>query len=225
MKEVGSKNRDSARREALNNIPSGLDETYVRDLDRLKKVHDDFDIGLRALTWLLYCNRPLRLSHLATAAVINPECAFSKDQRLDEDEKIFDVCRSLIYINLKTDVVEFSHISVREFLVSSKLSDGSENPYYRSVAEGNALLMRACFMYLASPPLIPIVSHLHIQLESDLLTQLREKFRDPFTFYAVYQWPAHAQLLGPSDLTPHSVEFLTGDSFPAWRELWELKDI
>ena len=55
--------------------------------------------------------------------------------------------------------------------------------------------------------------------------RLREKYQDQFTFYSVYQWPAHAQQLDSSEFAPHSIEFLTGDSFPAWCELWELKDI
>jgi len=115
-------------------------------------------------------------------------------------------------------------MSVREFLLSPKLSNGSENPYYCNFAEGNALLMGGCFRYLESPLLIPTLSNVHIQPDG-FLDQLREKFRNQFTFYAVYEWPAHAQRLDSSEFAPYSVEFLTGDSFPAWCELWELKGI
>src|SRR5271170_7208605 len=102
MIELSTKRSDYDRRKALDHIPSGLDETYVRDLDKLKKVPADFQIALRALTWLLYSTQPLRLSHLATAAAVDPNCVFSEDQRLDQNENIFDVCKSLILINLET---------------------------------------------------------------------------------------------------------------------------
>ena len=194
----------------------------MRDLDKLKKVPDDYEIALRALTWLLYSTQPLRLSHLATAAAIDPDCVFSDDQRLDQNENIFDVCRSLILVHVETDVVDFYHFSVREFLQLPRLSDGSDNPYYCSVIKGNALLLKACFMYLASQPFVSPVSHLTHY--SDILQQLKAKFRDQFTFYAVYEWPNHAAKLESSGTTD-SVKFLTGDSFSAWREVWELSAI
>jgi hypothetical protein len=84
MKEISSKRQDDTRRKALDNIPSGLDETYIRDLQKLEKT-EDFEIGYRAFIWLLYGNKPLRLSHLATAAAISPDYPFDEEQRLDEN--------------------------------------------------------------------------------------------------------------------------------------------
>jgi len=231
MKNIGSQKRDSARRKALDNIPSGLNETYVRDLDKLKQNPEDNEIGHRAFTWLLYCSQPLRLSHLATAAAINPDDPFTDDQKLDEKENIFDFCRSMIYVNLQTNVVEFSHISVREFFLLPKLSSDRDNPYYRSPSEGNAHIMKCCFMYLnylASPKFHGdnFATLSHLPNREDILPKVKEKFRDHFAFYAFYEWPTHAKRLDHPDLTSPSLEFLTDDrSFPAWRELYEVPDI
>ena len=225
MEEISSKKQDSARRKALDNIPSGLDETYLRDLQKLEKT-DDFEIGYRAFIWLLYCKRPLRLSHLATAAAIRPDYPFNDEQRLDENENIFDFCRSFINVDLQTDVIEFSHISVKEFFMAPTISGGRVNPYYRSASEGNAILMKACFMYLASP-MFKVDTLSHLPNQQEILPKIKKKFQDPFTFYAVYEWPTHAKRIEPSDLTSDVLDFLTdrSSSFPAWRELWEVTDI
>lgn len=213
--------QDAARRKALNKIPPGLDETYVRILDQLKNTPDDLQIALRALTWLLYCGWPMTLTYLATAASVDPNYPYNEEQRLDENENVLDICRSLIHINIETNLVEFSHISVTEFLQSSILSNGTDNPYYRGDSEGNALLMKACFMYIRSPYFVPTLSQLR---NSEILQQLRSRFRDQFSFYAVYEWPTHANKT-KLDLTFNVLEFLTSNSFPSWRELWELTDL
>ena len=140
--------RPSERFKALSQTPPGLPATYKRILDRLEST-DDRAIARRTLMCLLYTHRTLQLSHLATVASIDPQCAFSADQRLDENENIFDFCGSLLKINAETKVVEFSHISVRQFLQTENLSDG-KNVYYVTEAEGNAFLMRVCFSYLNS---------------------------------------------------------------------------
>jgi ankyrin repeat protein len=193
----------------------------MRILDKLKDTPDDLEIALRALTWLLYCSRPLKLSHLASAASIDPDTDYDEGQKLDKDEDIFDICRSLIYDNKESGVVEFSHISVTQFLQSPTLSNRQANPYYRNDATGHAMLMKSCLMYLSSPYLSSILSQLH---KSQILRQLRAKFRDAFAFYAVYGWPMHAKMIEPDIVSP-VIKFLTSDSFASWRELWELTDL
>lgn len=223
LETVGKKRCDSDRRKVLNNLPSGLDETYKRILDQLNETndaHDDLEFALRILTWLLYCNRCMKLSLLATAASIDPKHRFHEDQRLDE-ESIFDICRSLIHINKETGIIEFSHISVAQFLQSPTMSNREANRYYLDEATGHAILMKSCLMYLSSPGFSTIVSQL---LKPQILTQLRSKFRDRFTFYAIYEWPKHAKKV-ESDITLPVVEFLTSGSFPSWRELWELSEL
>jgi ankyrin repeat protein len=213
--------RDKARREALDKLPRGLPETYKRILDRLEDGSDSLEIAKRALAWLLYSLQPLRLSHLATAASVDPNMAFDEEQRVDEDENILDFIGPLIKTNNETKVVEFSHISVIQFLTKSKLSDGTDNPYYLDEAEGNALLMRACFMYLCSPSFSTIISHLRDS--ESIIYQLRLRFQDEFSIYAVREWPRHVKKIEEKLNVCHILEFLKKSSFLAWREMWELR--
>lgn len=163
----------------------------------------------------------MRLVHVATAASIDPAVAFEEEQRIDEDENILDIVGSLIKINKETDVVELIHISVTQFLTQSKLPDGKENPYYLDEAESNALLMKACFMYLCLPSFSTTVSELRDS--QSIVRQMKLRFRDEFSVYAVREWSKHAKKIEQeSKVRPYIFKFLKGRSFLVWREMWEL---
>lgn len=182
---------------------------------------NNLEISRRALTWLLYCVKPLKLAHLATAASIDPERNFDVEQRLDHNENVFDFCGSLIKVNAETRVVEFSHISVTQFLTTRELSDGTTNPHYLDETEGNVLLMNACFMYLASPWFSTTLSHL--RSSESIYRELHLRFQDDISFYSVFEWPTHARRVLNELSTVF--QFFRSDSFPSWRELWELGDL
>lgn len=164
----------------------------------------------------------MKLSHLATAASIDPKRIFDEEQRVDENESMFDICRSLISVNTVTKAIELSHVSVTQFLTTPILPDGTKNNYCLDVVEGNALLMRACFQYLASTYFNTTVSQLRSE---ELLQQLKSRFQDPLSFYTVYDWPKHAKRIDEQHIGNDLFVFLSGSSFPSWRELWELSDL
>jgi ankyrin repeat protein len=212
--------RPSERARALTYLAPGLHAIYKRNLDRLES-DDDRNIASRTLTILLYSRHPLRLRSLATAASVDPDYDFDKDQRVDEDGNIFACCGSLIKINKATDFVELSHISVRQFLQTKDLNKDDSNPYYVDEAEGNIVLMRLCFSYLNSPWLLPTITQ--FRDDAQALSQLKLKFEDKFSFYAVYEWVEHAKKVqAMRNAARYIANFLTGPSFYPWRELWEL---
>jgi hypothetical protein len=179
---------------------------------------------LRTLTWLLFSTRPLKLRHLNTAASVDPDKPFTEDQRVDDYDYLPDICSQLIQLDSEGYVVEFSHISVSQFLQLEKLSDGTQNAYYLDVAEGNAVIMKSCFMYLGSPDfnntlLSRSYSSQHIS------SLLKSKLDDQLAFYAIYEWPKHAQKLESPKRQEHIFNFLKGPSRLSWAELWELKDL
>lgn len=207
----------------MKTLAPGLPATYKRNLDRIDS-EDDRIIASRTLTILLYSRRPLRLRYLATAASVDPDCAFTTDQRVDEDGNILDCCGSLIKISKETKFVELSHISVRQFLQTKDLSKNDPNPYFVDEAEGNAVLMRVCFSYLNSPWLLTTISQLRD--DQQVLSQLELKFKDKFAFYALYEWPEHAKKVQTNlDIAQYIFNFITGPSFYSWRELWELSNV
>lgn len=143
---------------------------------------------------------------------------------MDDYDYLPDICSQLIQLDSEGYVVEFSHFSVSQFLELEKLSDGTQNAYYLDVAEGNAAIMKSCFMYLRNPGFNDTLlsrsrSSQHI---SDLL---KSKLHDQLAFYAIYEWPKHAKKLESLKRQEHIFNFLKGPSRLSWSELRELKDL
>ena len=224
LNELKLLERDSARLDALKNLAPDLPRSYKKILDRLSERLDDQTLMLRALTWLLYCSYPLKLEYLATAACIDPLQPFSEDQRVDDNNTILKKCRSLICVQAETNFVELCHFSITQFLKSETMPDGSKNLYYLPPDEGNAHLMKACFMYLRSPTFVePLLSTLRTE---EMSAQFISKLRDRLGFYAIFGWEGHAKAIKDKDRISEDVyNFLKGEGLGTWSELWELEEL
>ena len=59
-----------------------------------------------------------------------------------------------------------------------------------------------------------------------LAQEIKQRFKDEFSFYAIYEWPNHAAKIKPESLVCSEISgFLRGGLFPSWRELWELETL
>jgi len=209
---IQSLRQDAARREALNRLPPGLPATYNCMLERIGRSQEDLRIARAALTWLIYAYRPLKLSELAIAAVLDPDTEFNDEQRLDADEIIIEICGSLIKMQIETQIVTFGHFSVREYLSSPLLPDGSENSHYISETDGNTLLMRASFSYMLWALR---------QGPCDTMEELNELHADTFLTYALYNWPRHSQsLIDNVVCTKWILAFFESSCFRVWSQAW-----
>lgn len=211
--------RDVARRAAVNSLPPGLPETYKQTLDRIPRNDESYyDIATKALAWLVYCVRPLTLSELAIAAVIDPEKPFDEEDEFDSPTDILKYCGSLLRFNEATKIVEISHISVSQFLKSQALPDGSTNPYYIDEAKGHLLIMKTCFSWL--------VSSRFNELSGDMASDLDQRFRSDFSIYSIYEWPTHASKVERlEDAVQSILSFLSHPDVKStlgWVGLWEV---
>lgn len=142
--------RDFARRKAIKALPPGLPETYRRIMDRIGKIKDDLALARKALLWLVFCKRPLNLRELVIAIAIEPQDAqFEESKMLDYDEQILEICGPLVKFDGYLNVVELGHFSVKEYLTSKLLPDGTDNPDFLDDIDGNAELMKCCLTYLS----------------------------------------------------------------------------
>lgn len=111
-------------REALNSLPTGLDETYSRILMSLDQYQGKQ--ALRALKWLIFSERPLELAELAEAVAIDP------DNKLVYPQDVLEFLPSLVIIyeegsfgrKFVRPLVRLAHFSVQEYLTSDRIKDG-----------------------------------------------------------------------------------------------------
>ena len=176
----------------LEKLPRTLDETYERVLKDIDE--DNRDHARRLLHCLAFAIRPLRVEELAEILAFDFDGAvggipkFREDWRWkDQEWAVLSTCSSLITVVGDHDeyfgkcrVVQFSHFSVKEFLISDRLasSAGDVSRYHILPGSAHTILAQAC---------------LGVLLHLDLPTYRYPGKRVPLARYAAEHWVAHAQ--------------------------------
>ena len=133
-------------------LPESLDETYERILKEIKKPNRGH--ARRVLECLVVAIRPLRVAELAEVLAVDFDDMegmpkLNADWRWeDQEHALLIACSSLIAIVKDGDsqVVQFSHFSVKEFLTSSRLAtaSGATSDYYIDLKPAHMTLAQAC---------------------------------------------------------------------------------
>ncbi len=174
-------------RKALNELPITLDDTYERilqDIPREKSQH-----ARRLFQCMVAAYRPLRVEELAEIFTIDfgPNDApnlVGGWRPENPEEAVLSTCSTLIAIIIDdegSEIVQFSHFSVKEFLTSDRLqtSDvGDIRLYHVALEPAHAILARACVVVL-------------VQLDEKMDEEHFETI--PLTSYAARNWWMHAQ--------------------------------
>jgi hypothetical protein len=177
----------SSVRLTLEELPESLDETYERIVKDIRK--SNIAQAYRLLQCLAVAIRPLSVAELAELLAfdfttankggipeLNPNWRWE-----DHEQAILSTCSSLITIlgTGGTGVVQFSHFSVKEFLMSDRLamSTNAISRYHIVSEDANTLFAKACLSVLLRDPVD----------ESDATI-------DPLALYAASNWVAHAQV-------------------------------
>ena len=181
-------------RALLEKLPKTLDETYERVLKDIKESNREH--ARRLLHCLAVSVRPLRVEELAeiltfdfnTAQGVIPN--FHADRRpKDPEEAVLSLCSSLITIvdNRGSRVVQFSHLSVKEFLTSNHLahSTGDLSQYHILPGAAHSILAKVCLGFL---------------LHSEERNDDKSVKASPLAEYAARHWVAHAQF---EDIASH----------------------
>jgi hypothetical protein len=133
-------------RNALNHIPSTLNETYVGILQRIPA--SDREIAREALMWLCFSIRPLKLQELADAVVLNEsDSTIDEDCRLNRPEVLLDICQGLVGFN--NDGLTLAHDSIRSFLTSQWIRDSPVAIFALDVSSSHKKMMRKSITYLS----------------------------------------------------------------------------
>ncbi|KAG9314842.1 hypothetical protein JVU11DRAFT_3938 [Chiua virens] len=137
-------------RNALKNLPDGLEETYERILRGMDPPSPEGQVAMRALVWLVAASRSLCLVEIIDALSID-----LKARRLDRGlapvhgPALLDVVGSLVVYNEETDIVNLSHFTVKEYLVGSLIQ--VKLPWHHiNLQVAQVEVLRLCMGYIAA---------------------------------------------------------------------------
>jgi len=174
----------SAVRRALENMPQGLDETYDRILQGIHQSSQDF--ARRLFACLAESFRPLCVEELAEILAIEfDEGAvpnYDEDWRPDDpEEAVSSTCSSLVAIVdvNGSRVVQFSHFSVKEYLMSERLKKSKHlSQFHITPHSAHTVLAQASLGVL-------------LALNDTADKQMIKDY--PFAIYAARHWVDHAR--------------------------------
>jgi len=176
----------SSIRKVLNDLPITLDDTYERMLQGIPK--EKFEHASQLFRCMVAAVRPLRVEELAEIFAIDfglnhvPNLVAGWRPE-NPEEAVLSTCSTFITIidDGGSNIVQFSHFSVKEFLTSNRLevSDvGNICQYYVPLEPAHAILAQACVAVL-----------LQLDKEEDI-----ERVRElPLVSYATENWVSHTK--------------------------------
>lgn len=180
---------DKAVRNALDDLPKTLHDTYFRILQKLEKENgDEVEIVHRLLRWLVRGVRNLTLSELAECVSIIPaeaEDSFDFDAVFTNPEDVIELCGSLVSQS-GNGSVGLAHYTVKEFLVSESLKEAMPQ-FWVGNSEVHTELASVCLTYLCYDDFSEDQHG-----SGDVLLQKFEEYK--LLPYAVQAWGTHALL-------------------------------
>jgi ankyrin repeat protein len=184
---------------ALNELPRTLDETYDRTLQDIDEEKQGYTY--RLFQCLTVSIRPLRLKELVEVLAIQLDAekmpGFDADWRPeDAEEAVMSACSTLVTIveDDYSKFVQFSHFTVKEYLISSRLANSNlVSHYHIPLLSAHTFLARACLCIL-------------LQLDDTMDRNHIEDF--PLAQYAARYWIEHAQFESVSSLIQDEMDYL-----------------
>src|ERR1700761_8145353 len=155
-------------RRTLNELPESLDDTYERVIMGIKRANQSH--AYRMLQCLAVAIRPLSVAELAELLAFDFDVAEGEMPKLnsnwrweDYEEAALSTCSSLVTVVLNdgSPVVQFSHFSVKEFLMSDRLAASMReiSQYHINLEDAHTLLAQASLAFLLRDP--DINNHAH----------------------------------------------------------------
>jgi ankyrin repeat protein len=170
----------------LEELPESLDGTYERILREIKKPNQGH--AHRLLQCLVAAIRPLQVRELAEVLAVDFDTEripkLNPDWRWqDQEEAVISACSSLVTIvnGRNSQIVQFSHFSVKEFLTADRLAEPIRDVsyYHIRLEAAHTTLAQAC---------LGIFFGLPDYLDRNCLNVF------PMVRYAADNWHKHARL-------------------------------
>ena len=195
---------------ALDELPATLDETYERTLREIKDTNSEY--AQRLLLCVAVASRPLRVEELAEILAFDfegPIPAFREECRLKNPvEAVLSTCSTLLsVVNQYSQIVQFAHFTVKEFLTSTRFAekrDSISSRYHISMTPAHTVITQAC---------LGMLLHMDQKITRDSLT------RFPLAKYAAKHWFEHARFEGVAQNAEEGIKQLFDRTKP-YLSIW-----
>ena len=172
-------------RQALEELPESLDGTYERTLQDINEANCEF--AHRIFQCVAVASRPLRVEELAEFLAFDFNAGAIPTFRpgwrpADPLDALLSTCSSFLAVVKAEDseVIQFSHFSVKEYLTSTRLTE-AKHPiprYYVSMMPAHTLVAQAC---------LGVLLYLDNRITSDNLKDFH------LVKYAAEHWADHVR--------------------------------
>jgi ankyrin repeat protein len=186
-------------RQALENLPKTLDDTYTRILQSI--ADEDLEDTAKILNLLIWSNQTFTTNELVDAVMTNldGEPTFDPKNRMPVPRDVLRLCSSLVTVSQDSrhphiDIVRLAHFSVKEYLVSYHVSKVFRSLIGETVAR--KYLTRLCLSYLigVSRYLIGVSRRVWFWKHTGLHHQFEDLYVEfPFALYSAKNWMEHAR--------------------------------
>jgi ankyrin repeat protein len=182
-------------RQAINELPETLDETYERTL--LDIGEENWAYAHRLFQCIVVARRPLGVEELAEFLAFKSDTGgsltFQRDWRPENPrDTVLSTCSSLISIVYVdgSAVMQFSHFSVKEYLTSSRIAEGRVSRYYIPLEPAHIFVTQAC---------LSVLLNLEDHVTEDGIEEL------PLAQYAGEYWTEHGEF---GDVASHTEDLM-----------------
>lgn len=164
-------------REALESLPTKLDETYSDAMARIQgQVEEHSKLALSALSWISNTLRPLQLDELQHALAIRRGDQSLDEEALEDETLIISVSAGLVILDAQSGTIRLVHFTVEEYLRDRK---------QELFPNADSQIAETCLTYLS----FDIFQDGRCSSDQELEVRLRENC---FLHYAAHNWGDHA---------------------------------
>ena len=135
-------------RETLYNLPEGLGGTYKRILVTIGRSPLRARLARKMFQWATVAQRPLHVEELKEAVAFSPQDKHWEQDKIPNEDLMFESCRGLIIKDEDDGTVRFAHHTVRQYLIGG-LATKVDPTFEVSTWNAETLAAWTCVAYLS----------------------------------------------------------------------------
>ena len=148
IEDICAQHSDEAIRSIIGSLPRDLPATYQRALERVVR-NRKAEVARKMFRWVAAAKRPLSLMEIREAIAVEPCQPSSQEDKLVNDVyQLVPWCGNLLALDEEEGLVQFAHHSVKDYLLSGKVSAISSYHFRIKIQDADYEAGEICCTYL-----------------------------------------------------------------------------